>query len=286
MTNCNPIQTPLPTKLPTDPSLLLPFAQPALFRQLVGSLQYLSSIRPDIAFAVNKLCQQMHSPLILHFQLAKRVLRYLKGTLHYALFISKTDLVLTAFADSDWAGDTVVRKSTSGYCTFLGKALIALTVKKQSTVARSSTESEYRSLAAAAADLIWIRRLCADFDITLPPSSIFCDSVSALSIAQHPIFHARTKHIEIDHHFLRDSIQAKHITVHHVASEDQIADLLTKPLHYSKFNILRTKLMVVPPINLRDGEKHSVYSTTSEHEPRSSFYSTAASPAVTAAVVP
>ncbi|PKU81068.1 putative mitochondrial protein [Dendrobium catenatum] len=204
MTTCKPLATPLPAKIPTDPSLQIPFSQPDFFRQLTGSLQYLSSTRPDIAFAVNKLCQHMHRPLLLHFQLLKRVLRYLQGTIDYGLFLQKTELHLAAFSDSDWAGDQLDRKSTTGYCIYLGKALITWSVKKQSTVARSSTEAEYRSLAAAAVDLIWLRRLCQDFHISLDTTPLFCDNVSAMDIASNPIFHTRTKHIEIDHHFIRD----------------------------------------------------------------------------------
>ncbi|PKU82564.1 putative mitochondrial protein [Dendrobium catenatum] len=263
MSNCKPIQTPLPSKLPSDPLLQQPFQQPALFRQLMGSLQYLSAIRPDIAFTVNKLCQYMHQPLLLHYQLLKRLLRYLKGTSEYSLFLPKTELELSAFSDADWAGDMVDRKSTTGYCIFLGRALISWTVKKQTTVARSSTEAEYRSLAATAADIIWIRRLCSDFNITLQPTPLYCDNISAMSIATNPIFHARTKHIEIDHHFVRDSIQAKHIAVHHIATEDQPADLFTKALHISKFQVLRSKLMVLPTITLRVGVKEALPKATS-----------------------
>ncbi|XP_020698613.1 uncharacterized protein LOC110111192 [Dendrobium catenatum] len=133
MSNCKPLLTPLPSKYPTDPTLQFPFAQPKLFRQLAGSLQFLTSTRPDIAFAVNKLCEHMHNPLLLHFQLLKRVLRYLKGTSHYS--------------------NQLDRKSTIEYFLFLGTALLTWSIKKQKTVARSSTEAEYRSMAAA--DIIW-----------------------------------------------------------------------------------------------------------------------------------
>ncbi|XP_020682396.1 uncharacterized protein LOC110099539 [Dendrobium catenatum] len=183
MTNCRPLLTPLPSKYPTDAHLQLPFSQPDLFHQLIGSLQYLTTTRPDIAFAVNKLCQHMHNPLLLHFQPLKRILRYLQGTLHYGQFLPKTNLLLTAYSDSDWAGDQLDRKSTTGYCLFLGTALLAWSVKKQTIVARSSTEAEYRSMAAAAADIMWTRRLCEDFQILLPPTDLFCDNVSAMSFA-------------------------------------------------------------------------------------------------------
>ncbi|XP_020673360.2 uncharacterized protein LOC110092978 [Dendrobium catenatum] len=227
MTNCKPLLTPLPSKYLVDPNLQLPFAQPDLFRKLAGSQQYLTSTRPDIAFVVNKLCQHMHNPLLLHFQLLKCVLRYLNGTLHHGLFLPQTDLLLIAYSDSDWAGDQLDRKSTTGYCIFLGTALLSWSVKKQTTVARSSTEAEYRSMAAAAADLIWTRRLYEDFQINLSSTELFCDNVSAIC---NPIFHARTKHIEVDHHFIRDCIQSNQITVRHISTTDQPADIFTSIL--------------------------------------------------------
>ncbi|PKU62765.1 putative mitochondrial protein [Dendrobium catenatum] len=253
MTNCKPLLTPLPSKYPTDPHLQLPFPQSELFRQLAGSLQYLTATRPDIAFAVNKLCQHMHNPLLIHFQLLKRILCYLQGTLHHGLFLPKTNLLLSAY--SDWVGDQLDRKSTTGYCLLLHTALLAWSVKKQTTIARSSTEEEYHSMAATAADIMWTRRLCEDFQILLPPTVLYCDNVSAMSIACNPIFHARTKHIEIDHHFIRDCIQAKHITVHHVSTLDQLADIFTKSLSSARLLVLRNKLLVLPTISLRDGDK-------------------------------
>ncbi|KAI0516410.1 hypothetical protein KFK09_009085 [Dendrobium nobile] len=261
MTNCKPLLTPLPSKYPVDQTLQLPFGQPDLFRKLAGSLQYLTSTRPDIAFAVNKLCQHMHNPLLLHFQLLKRVLRYLKGTLHHDLFLPKTDLFLSAYSDSDWAGDQLDRKSTTGYCIFLGSALLSWSVKKQTTVARSSTEAEYRSMAAAAADLIWTRRLCEDFQINLSSTELFCDNISAMSIACNPIFHARTKHIEVDHHFIRDCIQSNQITVRHISTTDQPADIFTKSLSSARLFDLRTKLLVLPTISLREGDMVTASST-------------------------
>ncbi|PKU85125.1 putative mitochondrial protein [Dendrobium catenatum] len=257
MTNCKPHLTPLPSKLPIDDTLTLPFPQPEFFRKLVGSLQFITSTRPDIAFAVNKLCQHMHSPQLLHFQLLKRVLRYLKGTISHALFLPKNELNLSAYSDSDWAGDQLDRKSTTGYYLYLGTALLTWSVKKQTTVARSSTKAEYRSMAAATTDIIWTRRLCEDFLLPQPTTKLFCDNISAMSIACNPIFHAHTKHIEVDHHFIRECIQANHIAVHHISTLDQVADIFTKCLSSSRLLELRNKLLVVPPVSLRDGDKQA-----------------------------
>ncbi|XP_020680966.2 uncharacterized protein LOC110098466 [Dendrobium catenatum] len=150
----------------------------------------------------------MHNPNVNHAYLLKRLLRYIKWTLAFGLPITKSTLQLRTFSDADWAGDPITRKSTSGYCTFLGHNLISWTVKKQKIVSRSSTESEYRALAAATADILWLQRLIADFRITsAEPTNLYCDNTSVIALAHNPVFQAQTKHIEIDHRFLRDNIQ-------------------------------------------------------------------------------
>ncbi|XP_028067253.1 uncharacterized protein LOC114270061 [Camellia sinensis] len=138
---------------------LVPFSQPSLYRSIVGALQYLTITRPDISFAVNHASQFMHAPTVAHFNTVKRLLRYIQGTLHHGLFFTPGSLNLHAFSDSDWAGDVLDRKSTTGYCVFLGSNLISWSAKKQSTVSRSSTEAEYRALAQASAELQWLRML-------------------------------------------------------------------------------------------------------------------------------
>ncbi|KAI0514113.1 hypothetical protein KFK09_010147 [Dendrobium nobile] len=138
-----------------------------LYRRVIGSLQYLTLTRPDIAYAVNVLSQHMHDPAPQHTLMLKKLIRYIKGSIDLGIPIARSNLHLRTFSDADWASDPVTRKSTSGYCTFLGNTLVSWTVKKQSTVSQSSTESEYRALAAATADTLWIRRLLLDFRITL-----------------------------------------------------------------------------------------------------------------------
>ncbi|PKU80918.1 Retrovirus-related Pol polyprotein from transposon TNT 1-94 [Dendrobium catenatum] len=242
---CKPLSNPTCTKLPqvfsSDPVL----DDPVMYRRITGSLQYLTLTRPDISFSVNLLSQHMHQPQPNHVFLLKRLLRYIQGTLHYGIPIHKSNFRLSAYSDADWAGDPISRKSTSGYCSYLGTTLISWTVKKQTTVARSSTESEYRSLAALAADVIWIRRILTDFGIPQDvPTDIFCDNTSAIALANNHVFHARTKHIEIDHRFLRDHIQQGTIRILPISTKDQIADILTKSLSTPRFHELRSKLKV------------------------------------------
>ncbi|XP_020680826.1 uncharacterized protein LOC110098350 [Dendrobium catenatum] len=241
MQDSKPVLTLLPVKLPTVNSSDSLFEQPELYKQLVGSLQYLTITRPDLSFSVNLLCQQMHQPYLFHYQLLKRVLRYIAGTIQLGLPITSSSLDLQAYSDSDWAADSTTRRSITGYCAFLGNTLVSWCVKKQTTVARSSTEAEDRALATAATDIVWLRRLLQDFSIPpTTPTSLFCDNVSALALAQNPVFHARTKHIEVDFHFIRDYIRQKQISVHHIASIDQPADLFTKAFSATSFNSCAT----------------------------------------------
>ncbi|XP_020674288.1 uncharacterized protein LOC110093670 [Dendrobium catenatum] len=224
---------------------LTPYDNPTHYRQLAGSLHYLTITRLDLSFATNTICQTMHNPTIYDYMRLKRLLRYLRGTQHLGLPISKGSMELTTYCDADWASDTTDRKSITGFCTFLGNNLISWSVKKQTTVSKSSTEAEYRALASALSDVIWLRRLLLDFQIHLDqPTTIFCDNISALALAHNPVFHARTKHIEIDHHFISDHIQKNTIVAAHINSDDQPADILTKPLSTSRFITLRNKLTI------------------------------------------
>ncbi|XP_020695806.2 uncharacterized protein LOC110109199 [Dendrobium catenatum] len=225
--------------------LLKPYDNPTQFRQLAGSLHYLTITIPDLSFAVNTICQSMHNPTIHDYMRLKRLLRYVNGTQHFGLPITRGSMELTTYCDADWTSDATDRKSITGFCTFIGNNILSWSVKKQTTVAKSSTEAEYRALAAALSDVIWLRRLLLDFQIPLDePTTIFCDNASALSLAHNPVFHARTKHIEIDHHFISDHIQKQTITATHLNSEDQIADILTKPLFTTRFITLRNKLTI------------------------------------------
>ncbi|KAI0507536.1 hypothetical protein KFK09_013662 [Dendrobium nobile] len=244
----NPTCTKLPKNLQQDDIL----SDDTTYRRITGSLQYLTLTRPDIAYSVNQLSQHLHKPDASHIYLLKRLLRYIQGTSDYGLPLIKSDLYLTSFSNADWAGDPITRKSTSGYCSFLGKSLVAWTVKKQHTVARSSTESEYRALAALTADVIWLRRILSDFGIShSSPTDVYCDNMSAIALANNPVFHARTKHIEIDHRFLRDHIEQKTLRLLPISTTDQVADIFTKPLTTPRFQYLRDKLSVVSrPISL------------------------------------
>jgi hypothetical protein len=198
----------------------------------------------------------MHSPTQGHFQAVKRILRYVKGTLDQGLHFSPGPCSLTAYADADWAGNPHDRRSTSGYCVYFGSNLISWSAKKQPTVARSSTEAEYRALANTAAELSWLSHLLKDLKVQCPvPYLVWCDNQSAISLASNPVFHARTKHIEIDYHFIREKVLNNQISVCYVPSERQVADIFTKSLPVARFDALKSKLMVFPLMSLQGDVK-------------------------------
>ncbi|OMO51543.1 hypothetical protein CCACVL1_29719 [Corchorus capsularis] len=167
MINCNSIATPMINKSSTL-SHQEPFADPSLFHSLVGALQYLTITRPELCYVVNTVCQVMHSPTVGHFQLVKRILRYVKGTSDHGLHLLKdSSLDLYGFSDADWASCSLTRRSVTGYAIFLGSNLISWGAKKQPTVARSSAEAEYRAIASTAAELIWLATILRDLGIHL-----------------------------------------------------------------------------------------------------------------------
>ncbi|PKU66764.1 Retrovirus-related Pol polyprotein from transposon TNT 1-94 [Dendrobium catenatum] len=243
---CNSLSNPSSTKQPIQFKQDNTISDAVTYRKITGALQYLTIKRPDIAHATNTLSQHTHDPQPIHFHLLKCLLRYIRGTINFGLPITKSSMILRTFSDADWAGDPITRKSTSGFCTFLGDTLVSWTVKKQHTVSRSSTEYEYRALAAATADTIWLKRLLADFNILHnTPIAVYCDNTSAIALANNPVFHARTKHIEIDQRFIRDHISNKTISFLPISTVDQIADIFTKPLPTLRFKYLRSQLTII-----------------------------------------
>ncbi|XP_020690608.1 uncharacterized protein LOC110105440 [Dendrobium catenatum] len=259
LSDCKSLANPTCTKLPSNFSADSILGDPTIYRRITGSLQYLTLTRSDISYSVNLLSQHMHQPLPQHIYLLKHLLRYIRGTINYGIPITKSNLMLSSFSDADWAGDPTSRKSTSGYCSFLGDTLISWTVKKQMMVARSSTESEYRALAALTADVVWLRRVLTDFGIQQSaPTDLYCDNTSAIALANNPVFHARTKHIEIDHRFVRDHIYHSTIRLLPINTVDQPADIFTKSLSTPRFQQLRSKLSVTPRPNSLTGDIRTI----------------------------
>ncbi|GJT86672.1 ribonuclease H-like domain-containing protein [Tanacetum coccineum] len=245
MLTCNPCRTPVDT----DSKLAAagdPVSDPTLYRRLAGALQYLTFTRPDISYAVQQVCLFMHDPREPHFSALKRILRYVRGTLTSGLQLySSTTSSLVAYSDADWAGCPTTRRSTSGYCVFLGNNLLSWSSKRQFTLSRSSAEAEYRGVANAVAETCWLRNLLRELHTPLSTATIvYCDNVSAVYLSSNPVQHQRTKHIEIDIHFVRDLVTTGHIRVLHVPSRYQYADIFTKGLPTALFDEFRDSLSV------------------------------------------
>ncbi|KAF5464553.1 hypothetical protein F2P56_014624 [Juglans regia] len=198
------------------------------FRHIVKALQYCTLTKPDISYSVNQLCQFMHCPTTAHFTAAKRVLRYLKGTTDFGLYLTLGPLHLEAFCDSDWAVDPADRRSTSGYSVFLGQNLISWQANKQPVVSRSSIEAKYLSMAIATIELYWLRMLLKELQINVTaPPHLWCDNLGATALAYNLIFHARIKHIEVDYHFIREKVFHKDIVINYISTNNQCADIFT-----------------------------------------------------------
>ncbi|XP_021751247.1 uncharacterized protein LOC110716902 [Chenopodium quinoa] len=198
------------------------------------------------SFAVQVLAQFMQAPTTAHLQAAKRTLRYLlnlpgKGI----LLASQSAVILTAFCDSDLTGCPVTRKSTTGYCILLGDSLVSWKAKKQKVVSRSSAEVEYRAMAHTICEVTWLTFLLKDLDIkNLSPTTLKYDNKAAILIATNPVMHEKTKHVEIDQHFVREKVQNGAIKPAYIPSSEQLADILTKILPVQQHQYLLDKLGV------------------------------------------
>ena len=248
MLNCNPSKTPVGTESKLGPDGD-PVEDPTLFRSLAGALQYLTFTRPDISYAVQQICLFMHDPREPHYVALKRILRYLRGTLDHGLQLHRSPTTqLIAYTDADWAGCPSTRQSTSGYCVFLGDNHITWSSKRQQVISRSSTEAEYRGVANVVAETAWVRNLLQELLVPVRSATlVYCDNVSAVYLSSNPVQHQRTKHIEIDIHFVRDLVATGHIRVLHVPSRYQYADIFTKGLPSPLFTEFRSSLSVRPP---------------------------------------
>ncbi|XP_058211908.1 uncharacterized mitochondrial protein AtMg00810-like [Rhododendron vialii] len=217
------------------------------YQRLVGRLIYLAHTRPDVTYAVGVVSQFMHDPRTSHLDTVYRILRYLKAAPGRGiLFSNHGHLRLEAFTVVDWAGSVDDRRSTSGYCTFLGGNLITWQSKKQSVVARSSAEAEYRAMAHGVCELLWLQTVLHDLRISdNDPMKLYCDNKAAINIAHNPVQHDRTKHIEIDRHFIKEKLSKGLICMPFVRSKNQLADIFTKGLGRKSFHPIVFKLSLI-----------------------------------------
>ncbi|XP_071715030.1 uncharacterized mitochondrial protein AtMg00810-like [Rutidosis leptorrhynchoides] len=246
LTKCNPVSTPIDTVGKISSKKGRPYANITQYRSLAGALQYLTFTRPDISYAVQQVCLHMHDPKEVHIDALKRIIRYIKDTSDLGLYIAmskSTDLI--AYTDADWGGCPDTRRSTSGYCVYYGDNLISWSSKCQSTLSRSSAEAEYRGVANIVAESCWLHNLLLELHCpTSKATLVFCDNISAIYLSGNPVQHQRTKHIEMDIHFVRERVAKGQVRVLRVPTRYQIANIFTKGLPRLLFTEFRSSLRI------------------------------------------
>ncbi|CAJ2642890.1 unnamed protein product [Trifolium pratense] len=252
MSSCKSSPTPVDTKAKLSGSYGNPYHDPTEYRSLAGALQYLTFTRPDISYAVQQVCLFMHDPKTQHMSALKRIIRYIHDTLDFGLHLYPSSVSkLVSYTDADWAGCPDTRRSTSGYCVYLGDNLISWSAKRQHTLSRSSAEAEYRGVANVVSESCWIRNLLLELYCPVTTATlVYCDNVSAVYLSGNPVQHQRTKHIEMDIHFVREKVARGQVRVLHVPSRYQIADIFTKGLPLQLFEDFRDSLNIrQPPVS-------------------------------------
>ncbi|KAK4271170.1 hypothetical protein QN277_019902 [Acacia crassicarpa] len=217
------------------------------YQRLVGKLIYLLRTRPNISYSVSIVSRFMHSPSEEHMKAVFRILRYLKGAPGKGLLFSKCNKAcIEGYTDSNWVGDKTTRQSTSGYSTFVEGNLVTWRSKKQKVVATSSAEAEFRGMSYGICELLWIKSVLADLGIMHNrPMNLYCDNKATVEIAQNPIQHDRTKHVEVDRYFIKEKLEKGVIQTPYIRSENQVVDILTKAVSVKMFEEMIGKLDMI-----------------------------------------
>ncbi|GJV69455.1 putative ribonuclease H-like domain-containing protein [Tanacetum coccineum] len=238
--------TPMETKLPLTKDEEAFDVDVHLYRSMIGSLMYLTASRPDIMYAVCVCSRFQVTPKTSHLNAVKRIFKYLKGKPNLGLWYPRdSPLDLEALSDSDYGGSNLDRKSTTGGCQFLGQRLISWQCKKQTIVATSTTEAEYVAAANCCGQVLWVQNQLLDYGFNFMNTKIHIDNESTICIVKNPVYHSKTKHIEIRHHFIRDCYEKKLISVEKIHTDLNVADLLTKPFDGPRFNFLLVNIGMV-----------------------------------------
>ena len=244
--NGKDFETPMSTTLKLDKDEKGKSVDQSLYRSMIGSLLYLTASRPDICFSVGLCARFQANPKESHLKAVKRIIRYIKGTYNLGLFYSfDTNDILVGYCDADWAGNIDDRKSTSGGCFYVGNNLVSWSSKKQNSVSLSSSEAEYIAARSACTQLLWMKQILKDYEIEQGKMTLYCDNLSAINISKNPVQHSRTKHIDIRHHFIRDLVEHSIVTLEHMPTKNQLADLFTKPLDKERFKTLRMSIGMI-----------------------------------------
>jgi hypothetical protein len=241
MKDAKPAKTPMGTDEHVDLNKVGKSVDQKAYRSMIGSLLYLCASRSDIMLSVCMCARYQSDPKECHLVAVKRILRYLVSTPCFGIWYPKgSTFDLIGYSDSDYAGCKVDRKSTLGTCQFLGRSLVSWSSKKQTFVALSTAEAEYVAARQCCAQLLWMKQTLRDFGYNLSKVPLLCDNESAIRMADNPVEHSHTKDIDIWHHFLRDHQQKGDIEVYRINTENQLADIFTKPLDEKRFCMLRS----------------------------------------------
>jgi len=251
MADAKPIKTPMAGNGHLDLNEDGKSVDQKVYRSMIGSLLYLCASRPDIMLSVCMCARFQANPKECHLEAIKRILKYLVHTPNLGLWYPKgSTFDLLSYSDSDYAGCKVDRKSTTGTCQFLGRSLVSWSSKKQNSVALSTAKAEYVVAGACCAQLLWMWQTFSDFDCEYKKIPLLCDNESAIKLANSPVQHSRTKHIDIRHHFLRDHEAKGDITLSHVSTDKQLVNIFTKLLDEQRFCFLRSELNILDSRNL------------------------------------
>lgn len=220
---------------------------PTTFKQLVGSLRYLTVTRPDIIFSVNLVSRFMEKPKEQHMLAAKRILRYIQGKTEFGIqYVRGGEEKLVGYADSDFAGDMDDRKSTSGFVFMLSGGAVSWASKKQPIVTLSTTEAEFVAAAYGACQAIWLKNILEEIGVDQEEGiTLYCDNSSTIKLSKNLVLHGRSKHIHVRYHFLRDLVNDGIIQLSYCSTVEQASDIMTKAVKLETFEKLRMKLGVI-----------------------------------------
>lgn len=248
MSDCKPVGTPMVTNCKLSKEDASKFVDEKEYMSMIVKLHYVVHLQPAIAHAVGIVARFQKNPKEAHLMTNKIIFRYLKGTVDYKLWYPYGGIFyLKAYTYSNWARNIDDRKSTIGGALFLGGRLVSWSSKNQSCTSQSTAEAEYVVAYMNCTQAMWMRHILEGLKIEISePIKILCDNTSVINISKNHVLHARTKHIELKYHFLREKVQSKDVILEHVSTKEQLAYIFTKPLPKTTFEYLRSQLGVVP----------------------------------------
>jgi len=242
----SPTRTPISPNVKLIVDLLGKSVDSSLYRSMIGSLLYLTASRPNISYSVEVCSRYQANPKDSHMIALKIIIKYVKATADLGMWNRKdTNNVLVGYSNTNWAGNADDRKNTLGGCLYVGTNLVSWMSKKQNFISLSTTEAEYIVAGNCCTLLLWMQKLLLDYGIRQEHLTIYCDNTSAINISKNHVQHSRTKHIKIQHHFIRELVEDGTLTLEFIHTDDQKADLFTKPFDRKRFEFLRQNITVI-----------------------------------------